>query len=76
MVEAAGKAGMIGFFGAGGLTIQQIDSAIDVIQKRLGERPYGFNLIYSPSDMDLNKKPWIFTWPKELVWYRHPHTWI
>ncbi|WP_372679405.1 PfaD family polyunsaturated fatty acid/polyketide biosynthesis protein [Desulfosarcina sp.] len=56
MVEAAGRAGMIGFFGAGGLPIDQIESAIDTLQKNLADRPFGFNLIHSPSDMDLEQK--------------------
>ena len=56
MVEAAGRAGIIGFFGAGGLSIESIESAIDILQKKLGNIPYGFNLIHSPSDMDLEQK--------------------
>ena len=53
MVAAAGKAGMIGFFGAGGLTIGQIEGAIDRLEAQRGKFPYGFNLIHSPSDMRL-----------------------
>jgi PfaD family protein len=56
MVEAVGRAGMIGFFGAGGLPIEQIESAIDTLQKNLGSIPYGFNLIHSPNDMALEQK--------------------
>ena len=56
MVIAAGKAGMIGFFGAGGLSIDRIAAAIDTIQEQLGHRPYGFNLIHSPNDMALEQK--------------------
>jgi trans-AT polyketide synthase, acyltransferase and oxidoreductase domains len=56
MVEAAGRAGMIGFFGAGGLSIEQIEAAIDTLANRLGERPYGFNLIHSPNDMALEQR--------------------
>ena len=56
MVEAAGRAGMIGFFGAGGLPIEQIESAIDTLQKNLGSIPCGFNLIHSPNDMALEQK--------------------
>ncbi len=55
MVEAAGKAGMIGFFGAGGLSIRQIEAAIDRLQQNLGNVPYGFNLIHSPNDMALEQ---------------------
>ncbi len=56
MVEAAGRAGMIGFFGAGGLPIEQIESAIDTLQKNLGSLPFGFNLIHSPNDMEQEQK--------------------
>jgi trans-AT polyketide synthase, acyltransferase and oxidoreductase domains len=56
MVEAAGKAGMIGFFGAGGLSVDQIESAIDTLQHGPGTMPFGFNLIHSPHDPDLEQK--------------------
>jgi trans-AT polyketide synthase/acyltransferase/oxidoreductase domain-containing protein len=53
MVEALGKAGMMGFYGAAGLTPVKIESAIDEIKKKLGNLSYGFNLIHSPGDPDL-----------------------
>jgi PfaD family protein len=53
MVQAAGKAGMIGFFGAGGLTPGQVETAIDRIQSENPACPYGFNLIHSPNDPQL-----------------------
>jgi trans-AT polyketide synthase, acyltransferase and oxidoreductase domains len=53
MVEVAGKAGMIGFFGSAGLAPQQVEAAIHEIQERLKEKPYGFNLIHSPADPSL-----------------------
>ena len=53
MVEAAGKAGMVGFFGAAGLTVDKIENAIDELQNRLGDLPHGFNLIHSPNDSAL-----------------------
>ena len=53
MVEAVGKAGMIGFFGAAGLSPQRVEEAIVDLQQRLGQAPYGFNLIHSPHDPDL-----------------------
>ena len=55
MVEAMGKAGMLGFFGAGGLTIKQIESAIDRLQQASGDFPFGFNLIHSPGDLKHEK---------------------
>ncbi|MFO7557879.1 MAG: PfaD family polyunsaturated fatty acid/polyketide biosynthesis protein [Desulfobacterales bacterium] len=53
MVEAAGNAGMLGFFGAGGLSIDQIAKAIDSLQERMGDRSYGINLIHSPNEPEL-----------------------
>ena len=50
MVEAAGRAGMMGFFGSAGLTPDQVEAAIDQLQNRLGDLPFGLNLIYSPND--------------------------
>ena len=53
MVEAVGRAGMVGFFGAAGLLPDQIEAAVHLLQQRLGERPFGFNLIHSPADPEL-----------------------
>jgi trans-AT polyketide synthase, acyltransferase and oxidoreductase domains len=56
MVAAAGKAGMVGFFGAGGLSLEQIETAIRRLQPFQNDFPIGFNLIHSPSDMALEMK--------------------
>ena len=53
MVEAAGHAGMLGFFGAAGLSIPQIETAIQYLQANMAGKPYGFNLIHSPADPSL-----------------------
>ena len=53
MVEAAGHAGMLGFFGAAGLSIPQIETAIQHLQAKMTDKPYGFNLIHSPADPSL-----------------------
>lgn len=53
MVEAAGASGIIAFFGAAGLSPDRIESAIDRIQRSIEDRPYGFNLIHSPYEPDL-----------------------
>jgi PfaD family protein len=50
LVEAMSRAGMLGSFGAAGLTIREIESAIDSLDQALGDRSYCFNLIYSPSE--------------------------
>ncbi|MBI5896643.1 MAG: hypothetical protein HZB24_11790 [Desulfobacterales bacterium] len=44
---------MIGFFGAGGLSIRQVEKAVDRLSASQGAFPYGFNLIHSPHDPQL-----------------------
>ncbi len=51
MVREAGKAGMIGFFGAAGLTVTEIERAVERLSG--GGFPFGFNLIHSPYEPDL-----------------------
>ncbi len=53
IVEAMSRAGMLGFFGAAGLSLDRVEIAIDRIQKKLGDAPFGFNLIHSPNEPDL-----------------------
>ncbi|NNF99280.1 MAG: PfaD family polyunsaturated fatty acid/polyketide biosynthesis protein [Desulfobacteraceae bacterium] len=53
MVEAAGRAGMIGFFGAAGLLPDEIEAAIIRLSRFEAKFPYGFNLIHSPNEMTL-----------------------
>ena len=53
MVRAAGQAGMIGFFGSAGLSLQEVEHAIDRLEPDRGRFPYGFNLIHSPNDPEL-----------------------
>jgi len=53
MVEAMAKAGMMGFFGAAGLPLDKIENAIENLKRRLGSLPFGFNLIHSPADPEL-----------------------
>jgi trans-AT polyketide synthase, acyltransferase and oxidoreductase domains len=54
LVQAAGQAGMIGFFGTGGLALEQVERAIDRLRNS-GSFPYGFNLIHSPNDPQLEE---------------------
>lgn len=50
MVEALGRAGMLGFFGAGGLCLEEIEAAVAHFQKSGDAIPFGFNLVYTPAD--------------------------
>ena len=50
-----GKAGMLGFFGAGGLHPRKVKEAINRIQSELGSRPYGFNLLHNPFEPSIEE---------------------
>ena len=53
MVRELGAAGMLGFFGAAGLLLEQVEAAIDQLQA--AEQPFNFgcNLIHSPNEPEL-----------------------
>lgn len=53
LVEAMGRAGMLGFFGAAGLSLPRVEAAIDRLGQSLGSTPHGFNFIHSPNEPDL-----------------------
>ena len=53
LVETMGRHGMLGFFGAAGLEPTRVEATIDRLQRSLGQLPYGFNLIHSPNEPDL-----------------------
>jgi trans-AT polyketide synthase, acyltransferase and oxidoreductase domains len=55
IAEAMGRAGMLGIFGAAGLAPARVEAAIDRLGRTLGAEslPYGFNLIHSPAEPDL-----------------------
>jgi trans-AT polyketide synthase/acyltransferase/oxidoreductase domain-containing protein len=55
MVLAAGRAGLLGFFGAAGLHPSRVEDALHTMRRALGDedRPYGANLIHSPHEPDL-----------------------
>ncbi len=53
IVEELGRAGMLGFFGAAGLPLAEVEAAINRLSGSLGNMPYGFNLIHSPHEPEL-----------------------
>jgi PfaD family protein len=53
LVEAMGRAGMLAFFGAAGLSLAAVERAVDRLQMSLGNIPHGFNLIHSPIEPEL-----------------------
>ncbi len=50
MVKTMAENEMIGFFGAGGLSLDRIEEAVMDIKTALGDKPFGFNLIHSLTD--------------------------
>src|SRR5512139_3444967 len=53
MVAEAGRAGMLGFFGAGGLVPARVEEAVDRLQQVQPAIPFGVNLIHSPGNLEL-----------------------
>jgi PfaD family protein len=50
VVEQMAGAGMLGSFGAAGLSLERITQALDRIQANVAGRPYCVNLIHSPNE--------------------------
>ena len=56
IVEAMGRAGMLGIFGAAGLPPAMVEAAIDRLGRSLGPAvAHGFNLIHSPGEPALEE---------------------
>jgi len=53
MVAAMARAGMLGFFGAAGMTPAQVEDAIDTLRHKVPAHMPGFNFIHSPFDPQL-----------------------
>ena len=53
LVEEMGRAGMLGFFGAAGLSLERVEAAITRLSGAMQDAPYGLNLIHSPNEPDL-----------------------
>ena len=50
LVEAIANANMLASFGAAGLSVNEVETAIKRLQSSLGHKTYCFNLIYSPNE--------------------------
>ncbi|MEE8143117.1 MAG: PfaD family polyunsaturated fatty acid/polyketide biosynthesis protein [Planctomycetota bacterium] len=53
VVEAMARGGLLSFFGAAGLPPRRVEHAIEQLAASVGELPYGFNLIHSPGEPQL-----------------------
>lgn len=56
LVQAMAQAGMLGFFGAAGLSLERVERSIAELESSLGERhAWGSNLIHSPNEPRLEQ---------------------
>jgi PfaD family protein len=57
MVVAMAEAGMLGFFGAAGLSYERVEQGLDAITAALPDgAPWGVNLIHSPAEPELEER--------------------
>ena len=57
LVIKMGKAGMLGFYGTAGLTLERIEDAIQSLQKALAAgEAYGMNLLHQPTDLSMEER--------------------
>jgi trans-AT polyketide synthase/acyltransferase/oxidoreductase domain-containing protein len=57
IVVKMGKAGMMGFFGTGGLELSRVETAIKDIQRQLSEgQAYGMNLVHNVNNPEIEAK--------------------
>lgn len=55
LVVAMANAGMLAIFGSAGLSLERVERAIDHLQRTLVAKPFGVNLVHSPSDPSLEQ---------------------
>lgn len=57
LVIAMARAGLIGYFGTGGLTLDRIEDAIATIRSRVADgHSFGMNLLHHPGDRELEDR--------------------
>jgi trans-AT polyketide synthase/acyltransferase/oxidoreductase domain-containing protein len=57
MITRAARAGLLGFFGAGGLPLDEVERAIVAIRARIGaDHPFGMNLLAAPGRSGLEQQ--------------------
>jgi trans-AT polyketide synthase, acyltransferase and oxidoreductase domains len=56
MVVAMANAEMLGFFGAAGLSYERVERSVLELEAALGDKPWGVNLIHSPSESALEER--------------------
>ena len=56
IVRAMGESGLLGFFGAGGLPLGEVEKNVIDIKAALGDLPSGFNLLHNPVEPAVEEK--------------------
>ncbi len=57
MVVRMGKAGMLGFLGTGGLSLEEVEASINYIQEKLSQgQAYGMNFLYDPNNPEKEER--------------------
>ncbi|MEZ4240650.1 MAG: PfaD family polyunsaturated fatty acid/polyketide biosynthesis protein [Myxococcota bacterium] len=56
VVLAASRAGLIGFFGAGGLPLEAVEAALERLRAEVGEGPWGMNLLHNPAEPSVEER--------------------
>jgi len=56
MCVVMARAGMLGFFGAAGLSYERVERALVELEEQIGDAPYGVNLIHSPAEAELEER--------------------
>ncbi len=56
ILAAMASAGMMGFFGAGGLPIEVVERALREASERIVGAPYGFNLLHNPVEPTVEER--------------------
>lgn len=56
LVVAMGRAGMLGFYGAGGVPLDTVEQRVVAIKEALGEGPCGANLLHNPVEPEVEER--------------------
>jgi PfaD family protein len=56
MVAAMADAGLMGFFGAGGLPLSEVEAGVAALAARVGDRPWGANLLHNPAEPEVEER--------------------
>lgn len=56
LVLASAKAGLLAFFGSGGVPLEGVDAALARITAEVGDGPWGCNLLHNPVEPDVEER--------------------